>query len=96
MREFIKTFIEGDLIPAIILWRSPGGTFIIDGAHRLSALIAWVDNDFGDGTVSTEFSAASFLTIRTINLWIQSLENNSQRIPDVSGASRSAKIARHR
>ena len=55
VREFIKTFIEGDLIPAIILWRSPGGTFIIDGAHRLSALIAWVDNDFGDGTVSTEF-----------------------------------------
>lgn len=52
IRDFIKTFVEGDLVPAIILWRSPGGTFIIDGAHRLSAIIAWVDNDFGDGPIS--------------------------------------------
>ncbi len=29
--EFIKSFIEGDLIPAIILWRSTGGyLFVID------------------------------------------------------------------
>jgi hypothetical protein len=55
IRDFIKTFVEGDLIPAIILWRSPGGTFIIDGAHRLSALIAWVENDYGDGAVSQKF-----------------------------------------
>lgn len=50
--EFIRTFLDGDLIPAVILWKSLGGTFVIDGAHRLSALIAWVNNDYGVGQIS--------------------------------------------
>ena len=54
--ELIKSFIEGDLIPAIILWRSTGGfLFVIDGSHRLSALSAWVNDDYGDGQVSKLF-----------------------------------------
>ena len=54
--EFIKSFIEGDLIPAIILWRSPPGyVFVIDGSHRLSSLSAWVNDDYGDGQTSKEF-----------------------------------------
>jgi hypothetical protein len=55
VKDFVKTFIEGDLIPAIILWRSQGNTFIIDGAHRLSALISWVNDDYGDGAISKQF-----------------------------------------
>ena len=39
--ELIKSFVEGDLIPAIILWRSTSGyLFLIDGSHRLSSLSA--------------------------------------------------------
>lgn len=54
--EFIKSFVEGDLIPAIILWRSTGGyLFVIDGSHRLSALSAWVNDDYGDGKISKLF-----------------------------------------
>lgn len=53
---FIKSFRDGDLIPAIILWRIEGSfTFVIDGAHRLSALIAWINDDYGDGKISNEF-----------------------------------------
>ncbi len=52
----MKSFIEGDLIPAIILWRSAGGyLFVIDGSHRLSALSAWVNDDYGDGKISKHF-----------------------------------------
>lgn len=50
--EFIKTFIDGDLIPAIILWKAGRYTFVIDGAHRLSALLSWVHDDYGDGFIS--------------------------------------------
>lgn len=51
--EFIKSFIEGELIPAIILWRSVGNyIFIIDGSHRLSALACWINDDYGDGEIS--------------------------------------------
>jgi hypothetical protein len=55
IQDFVRTFLNGDLIPAIILWRSGKNIFVIDGAHRLSALIAWVQNDYGEGTASREF-----------------------------------------
>lgn len=53
--DLIETFLNGDLIPAIVLWRNRDLYFVIDGAHRLSALIAWVHDDYGDGDVSHKF-----------------------------------------
>jgi hypothetical protein len=53
--DLISTFARRDLIPAVILWRAGQNVFVIDGAHRLSALIAWVHNDYGDGDVSRPF-----------------------------------------
>jgi hypothetical protein len=52
---FVQSFLEGDLIPALILWQAGNHTFVIDGAHRLSALIAWVHDDYGDGRTSKQF-----------------------------------------
>ena len=45
----IQTFCDSDIIPAIILWQNGNQVFVVDGAHRLSALIAWVRNDYGAG-----------------------------------------------
>lgn len=54
--DFVGSFLGGDLIPAVILWRSENGRlFVIDGSHRLSALIAWVQDDYGDGIRSRQF-----------------------------------------
>ncbi len=54
--QFVDSFINGDLIPALILWRSPSGLlFVIDGSHRLSALLAWINDDYGDGNTSKSF-----------------------------------------
>ncbi|MGL4871199.1 MAG: HNH endonuclease [Aeromonas veronii] len=53
--EFIQSFIDGDLIPAVILWNSGPYNFVIDGAHRFGALIAWINDDYGDGTISQKF-----------------------------------------
>ena len=47
--------MDGDVIPSIILWRSTNFIFVIDGAHRLSALCAWMQDDYGDGTESKNF-----------------------------------------
>jgi hypothetical protein len=57
--EFVRSFVDGALIPSIIMWHSPlsGKVFVIDGAHRLSALMAWVNNDYGDGDISNTFFA---------------------------------------
>ncbi|NQZ20795.1 MAG: DUF262 domain-containing protein [Colwellia sp.] len=53
--ELIQSFIDGDLIPAVILWNSGPYNFVIDGAHRLGALIAWINDDYGDGAISQKF-----------------------------------------
>lgn len=53
--SFVQSFLDGDLIPALILWQAGSQIFVIDGAHRLSALIAWVHDDYGDGRTSKRF-----------------------------------------
>jgi hypothetical protein len=54
---FIESFVKGDFLPSVIMWRNPktGNFFIIDGAHRLSALKAWVLDDYGDRVMSLDF-----------------------------------------
>jgi hypothetical protein len=54
--DFIKSVVEANVVPAIIMWHSPSEKFfIIDGAHRLSALIAWIEDDYGDREISNKF-----------------------------------------
>jgi hypothetical protein len=43
------------LVPSVILWQSPTYLFVIDGGHRLSALKAWIEDDYGDGALSYEY-----------------------------------------
>jgi len=54
--EFIESFLDRDLIPAVILWRSSSSyVFVVDGSHRLSSLLAWINDDYGDGNISKQF-----------------------------------------
>jgi len=53
--SLLECFINGDLIPSVILWQSPTYLFVIDGGHRLSVLKAWVEDDFGNGPTSQAF-----------------------------------------
>lgn len=53
--SLLECFVNGDLIPSVILWQSPTYLFVIDGGHRLSVLKAWIDDDYGDGPISQPF-----------------------------------------
>lgn len=53
--DLVRAFVKGDLIPAVILWQRGREIFVIDGAHRLSALIAWIKDDYGDRATSIGF-----------------------------------------
>ncbi|WP_409421008.1 DUF262 domain-containing protein [Pseudaeromonas sp. ZJS20] len=53
--SLIECFINGDLIPSVILWQSPTYLFVIDGGHRLSVLRSWIEDDYGDGHISQSF-----------------------------------------
>ena len=53
--SLLECFVNGDLIPSVIMWKSPTFLFVIDGGHRLSVLRAWQQDDYGDGPVSRLF-----------------------------------------
>ncbi|WP_277966359.1 GmrSD restriction endonuclease domain-containing protein [Pantoea trifolii] len=50
--SLLECYVNGDLIPSVILWRSASNLFVIDGGHRLSVLRAWVEDDYGDAHLS--------------------------------------------
>ena len=54
---FVASFLDNEVIPSLILWMSPSFIFVIDGGHRLSALRAWMEDDYGDGPISRNFYA---------------------------------------
>ena len=53
--SLLESFINGDLIPSVILWKSPTFVFVIDGGHRLSVLRSWIEDDYGDGPISVKY-----------------------------------------
>lgn len=53
--SLLECYVNGDLIPSVILWASPTNIFVIDGGHRLSVLRAWITDDYGDGPISQSF-----------------------------------------
>lgn len=52
---FVSSFLDSEVIPSLILWKSPTYIFVIDGGHRLSALRAWMEDDYGDKAISSTF-----------------------------------------
>lgn len=54
---FIASFLDNEVIPSLIFWDSPSFIFVLDGGHRLSALRAWMEDDYGDKAISSSFYA---------------------------------------
>ena len=52
---FVESFLDNEVIPGLIFWKSPNYIFAIDGGHRLSALRSWMEDDYGDRTISNTF-----------------------------------------
>lgn len=55
LATFVASFVDQEVIPSLILWKSPSFIFVIDGGHRLSALRAWMEDDYGDGAISQAY-----------------------------------------
>ena len=51
----IESFVDNEVIPSLIFWKAQRYIFVIDGAHRLSALRAWMEDDYGDKHLSQAF-----------------------------------------
>lgn len=53
--SFIASFLDNEVIPSLIFWDSASYIFVLDGGHRLSALRSWMEDDYGDKTISSTF-----------------------------------------
>ncbi len=55
IKDMIEAQVNGYMVPSVIIWNSGQHSFVIDGAHRLSALLAWINDDYGYGKISREY-----------------------------------------
>lgn len=55
LATFVESFLDNEVIPSLIFWKSSTYIFVIDGGHRLSALRAWMEDDYGAGPASQVF-----------------------------------------
>ena len=47
--DLLEAVLYEQVVPSIILWKSPEGyLYVLDGGHRVSVLLAWVEDDWGD------------------------------------------------
>jgi hypothetical protein len=90
--SLLECFVNGDLIPSVILWRSNTFLFVIDGCHRLSVLKAWIYDDYGDGKLSYEYfgreisqsqKAAATITRNLINSNIGSWKSFELKLKNI-------------
>src|ERR1051325_875780 len=64
---FVASFVDNEVIPSLILWKAPRYIFVIDGGHRLSALRAWMEDDYGDGAISLSFNGGQITDEQRLN-----------------------------
>lgn len=54
--SLLHSVLHEQVIPSIIMWRSPKNLwYVLDGGHRLSVVLAWMRNDWGDTLTSEEY-----------------------------------------
>lgn len=47
--DLLEAVLEERVVPSIILWKSPEKfLYVLDGGHRVSVLLAWIKDDWGD------------------------------------------------
>jgi hypothetical protein len=47
--ELLDAVLNEQVVPSIIMWLGEDGTkFVLDGGHRISVLLAWIKDDWGD------------------------------------------------
>lgn len=55
--SLLDSIINDQVVPSIIMWASPenGYEYVLDGGHRISVVIAWLNDDWGQDLPPNEF-----------------------------------------
>lgn len=60
--SLLESIISGLIIPSLIVWKSPENNYlyVLDGAHRLSVMRAWILDDWGDKATEDYYERHEF------------------------------------
>jgi hypothetical protein len=54
--ELLEAVLNEQVVPSVIMWLGADGTkFVLDGGHRISVLLAWIKDDWGDRLPANHF-----------------------------------------
>lgn len=54
--ELLDAVLNEHVVPSVIMWLDKDGTkFVLDGGHRISVLLAWITDDWGDRVSADHF-----------------------------------------
>ncbi len=54
--SLLETIVNKQIVPSIIMWQNQDNLldYILDGAHRVSVVMAWFNNDWGESAIRSE------------------------------------------
>lgn len=57
--SLLESITDNQVVPSLIMWASPNNTllYILDGAHRISVVMAWLLDDWGDRRNSEDYGS---------------------------------------
>lgn len=54
--SLLQSVLDEQVVPSVIMWLSPGNLwYVLDGGHRISVLLAWIRDDWGDRLTDSEY-----------------------------------------
>ena len=54
--DLLEDVLKEQVVPSVIMWLSPDNLqYVLDGGHRISVLLAWVRDDWGDKVSSEDY-----------------------------------------
>src|SRR4051812_9217178 len=56
--DLLESVLNEQVVPSVIMWLSPDENlqYVLDGGHRISVLLAWIRNDWGDKLSSDTYN----------------------------------------
>ena len=53
--SLLESVVNYQVVPSIIMWAGESYVYVLDGAHRLSVVMAWFRDDWGDKLSTDEY-----------------------------------------
>lgn len=54
--DLLEDVLKEQVVPSVIMWLSPDNLqYVLDGGHRISVLLAWIKDDWGDRLSSEDY-----------------------------------------